>query len=189
MKVALTNVRIAFPKLFTAEAVGKGDGKYYSAAFPIEPGSANHKALDAAIAAVSKEKWGAKADAILGNIIEKGDIGFKHKPAKNATGEVYEGFEGMFTCNASLNEKKGRPLIIDGQKNPLTERDGKPYGGCYVNASVDVWAQDNANGKRVNVQLKGIQFARDGDAFTGGSPASVDDFDEISEGATADDLA
>ncbi|EAA6845047.1 DUF2815 domain-containing protein, partial [Salmonella enterica subsp. enterica] len=43
-------------------------------------------------------------------------------------------------------------------------------------------------GKRVNASLSGVQFLRDGDAFTGGQPASADEFDDISEGADADSL-
>lgn len=188
MKVFLKEVRLAFPKLYEAQPVGKGDGKYYSTACPIAPGSANDKLLNDAIAAVAKEKWRDKADAILATLKEKGDIGYKHKPLKDSEGQVYDGFEDMYSLNASLNETKGRPLVLDERKNQLTARDGKPYAGCWANLSVDVWAQDNANGKRMNVQLKGVQFVRDGDAFGGGAPASPDDFDEITEGAGAADL-
>jgi hypothetical protein len=37
--------------------------------------------------------------------------------------------------------------------------------------------------------LSGVQFNRDGDAFTGGGAASEDDFDDLGEGADADELA
>jgi hypothetical protein len=40
----------------------------------------------------------------------------------------------------------------------------------------------------VNASLRGVQFLRDGDAFAGGGAASDDEFDDVSEGATADDL-
>lgn len=33
------------------------------------------------------------------------------------------------------------------------EADGLVYSGCYVNARIELWAQDNANGKRVNAKL------------------------------------
>ncbi|MWN55950.1 ssDNA-binding protein, partial [Escherichia coli] len=60
--------------------------------------------------------------------------------------------------------------------------------GCYVNAVIDIWAQDNNFGKRINASLGGVQFLRDGDAFAGGGVASADDFDDISEGADAEAL-
>ena len=53
---------------------------------------------------------------------------------------------------------------------------------------IDIWAQDNNFGKRVNASLGGVQFLRDGDAFAGGGVAAPDDFDDISEGADADTL-
>lgn len=186
MKVHLKEVRLAFPKLFRAAAVGNGDKKYYSAAFPIDPKSANFVALEKACHEVAKEKWGAKGEQILKTIREKGDTGFKHKPLTNAEGDVYEGFEGRYSVNASRREDKGAPLVVDrvpknadGSPNKLTEQSGRPYAGCYVNTSIEVWAQDNQNGKRVNVELKGVQFVKDGDAFGSGAPASADDFEDL----------
>jgi hypothetical protein len=183
MKVSIQNVRLAFPALFEPKAIGDGE-PMFSAAFPIEPGSANAKALATALNAVAKEKWKEKADGVLKELKAKGRVGYKESPLSK-DGDVYDGFEGMHSLNAS---NKVRPLVIDGLKNPLTAQDGKPYAGCYVNVSIEVWAQDNSFGKRVNCQLKGVQFVRDGDAFGGGAPASPDDFAAIEEGATAEDL-
>lgn len=53
---------------------------------------------------------------------------------------------------------------------------------------IDVWAQDNNFGKRINASLGGVQFLRDGDAFAGGGVASEEDFDDISEGTAAEDF-
>jgi hypothetical protein len=78
--------------------------------------------------------------------------------------------------------------VLHSDKTPLTEADGKPYAGCYVNASIELWAQDNNYGKRVNASLGGVQFARDGDAFAGGGAASEDEFDDLTAGANADEL-
>ena len=79
---------------------------------------------------------------------------------------------------------KLRPLVVDADKSPLVAEDGKPYSGCYVNASVELWPQDNNYGKRVNATLMGVQFFRDGESFSGGGVASEDDFDDV----TVDDL-
>ena len=92
----------------------------------------------------------------------------------------YDGFPGNLYVSARSTT---RPLVINNDKSPLTEQDGKPYAGCYVNASIELWAQDNNYGKRVNASLRGVQFLRDGDAFAGGGAASEDEFDDISQGA------
>ncbi len=83
---------------------------------------------------------------------------------------------------------KDRPLVIDVNRTPLTAQDGRPYSGCYVNATIEFYAYDN-NGKGVSASLRGVQFFRDGDAFSGGSVASVDEFDDLSMAEEEDDIA
>jgi len=187
MKVKLSKVRLAFPNLFKAVAIGSDANAEprFSAAFVIEPGSENAKALAAAVNAVSSEKWKDKAPGILKELRGKGRVGYQ-EAALSKDGEVYDGFEGMFSLNAG---NKARPTVLDKDKTPLVEADGKPYAGCYVNVVVDCWAQDNSWGKRVNFTLSGVQFHSDGDAFGGGRPASPDDFDEVTDGAGADDFS
>lgn len=178
MSIKLTNVRLCFPDLF------KPSAKFnrFGAAFPIQPGSANAKALEAAIEQVAKDKWGAKAPQVLTKLYADGTVAYTKGPKTNADGDTYQGFEGMHSLNTS---NQTRPTVVDVNRSPLTEADGKPYAGCYVNAIVEVWAQDNEWGRRVNCTLKGVQFARDGEAFSGGSPASAEDFDDLSVGDEA----
>ena len=65
MKLKLNNVRLAFPVLFEAKTVN-GEGKpAFSASFLMDPADPQVKALNQAIEQVAKDKWGAKADAIL----------------------------------------------------------------------------------------------------------------------------
>lgn len=179
--IKLINVRLGFPNLW------EPDQKFnkFSACFPIDPKSANAKALDYAVQKVAKEKWGAKADAILSEIKRAGRLSYIESPKRDANGEVYGGFEGAYTCNTSSDTK---PQVIDKDTSPLTKADGKPYGGCYVDASVEVWAQDNSWGKRINAKLRWVQFRSDGDSFSGGVPVSQDEFSSIADGAAADDL-
>lgn len=185
MKVKLTNVRLAFPQLFEAKAVnGEGEPRF-SAAFPIQPGSENAKALAAALEAVAKEKWGAKAAGILTELKGKGRVAYKES-ALSKDGDVYDGFENMYTLNAG---NKARPSVIDRDTSPLTAQDGRPYAGCYVDCSVDLWAQDNSWGKRINATLRWVQFRTDGDAFGAGAPVNQDEFESIAEGADAEAMA
>lgn len=181
MKLKLENVRLAFPVLFEPKTVN-GEGKpAFSAALLIDPADAQVKAINAAIEQIAKEKWGAKADAILKTMRATDKVALHDGDLKSS----YDGFPGNLYVSA---RSATRPLVIDKDKSPLTEQDGKPYAGCFVNASIELWAQDNNYGKRVNASLRGIQFFRDGDAFAGGGAASEDEFDEITEGATAGDL-
>lgn len=181
MKVSLKNVRLAFPTLFEAKTVN-GEGKpAFSASFLLDPADPQVKTVEAAIEAVAREKWGAKADAVLKQMRAQDKTALHDGDLKSN----YDGFPGMLYVSSRSNT---RPLIIDADKTPLAEQDGKPYAGCYVNANVELWAQDNNYGKRVNAQLRGVQFFKDGDAFAGGGAASEEEFDDVTEGATADDL-
>ena len=76
-------------------------------------------------------------------------------------------------------KNKNRPLVIDRDRSILAESDGKPYAGCYVNAKVSFWAQDNQYGKRINCSLLGVQFVEHGDSFTGARVAVTDDFEDL----------
>jgi len=186
MKVKLVNVRTAFLSIFEPKSVnGEGDPRY-SGAFIVDPKSANVKTMDAAILAVATEKWKDKAPAILKKLTEEGKVAFKKSPRTNEAGEPYAGFEGMYSVNAG---NKSRPLVIDRDKTPLTAADGKPYSGCFVDANIEFWAQDNQYGKRINATLRGVQFRADGDAFGGGAPASSDEFDDLSDGSEEDPTA
>src|SRR5690606_11645232 len=99
----------------------------------------------------------------------------------NAKGHV-AGYAGNWVINA---RSPVAPLVIDQNRQPLTQASGKPYSGCYVNAKLIIWAQQNQHGKRINAQLGGVQFVRDGEPLSGGAPTSVDEFGEIESAAQA----
>lgn len=181
MKIKLQNVRLAFPQLFEAKQVN-GEGKpSFSASLLIDPKDPQLKAIENAALEVAKAKWGAKADAVVKQA--KGQDKWVTHDGDLKSGMA--GYEGMVYVNA---RNPVRPLVIDRDKTPLAEQDGKPYGGCYVNVSLELWAQDNQYGKRVNASLGGVQFVKDGDRFAGGSSADESDFDELADGADADAL-
>ena len=157
----LKKVRLSFPALFTPTAFqGEGEKKF-EATFLVEKGSANHKMLEAEI-----EKL--LTDDLKGIKLPSDKICLKDGDEK-----AYDGYEGhMFIKAAS----KKRVSVVDQDKTPLTEDDEKIYGGCYVNAIIDLWAQNNQYGKRINAGLRGVQFDSHGDSFSGSSAARDDEF-------------
>lgn len=182
-KVKLNDVRLSFPDLWEATQYEGAGAFRYNASFLIEPGSANDKAVQAAILEAATEKWGKKAAATLESI--KGNSN-KFCYSKGDAKE-YEGYAGMLVLSAHRKQDAGRPMVIDQSKNPLVAADGKPYAGCYVNATVDLWAQEGTH-SGMRCGLLGVQFLRDGDAFSGAGAAKIDDFDDLGDGAGADSL-
>lgn len=91
-----------------------------------------------------------------------------------------------------IGDAKGTPYGRDGDGKlvKLTDCDDEitvPYSGCYVNASVEFWAQDGEN-PGIRCSLRAVQFLRDGDAFAGGSKVAADELDDLAGGADAESL-
>lgn len=199
MKVKLNNVRIAFAQQLTeAKPFEPGADPAFGSTFLIpEQGHPMRKTVEDAMYALGTEKWGAKGKGIIDNLLEVGDPkGGCYYPGKRKS---YDGFEGNMALVAKRYEKDGMPVLLDADKSPLWDaskgkampgKEGRIYSGCYVNATVDLWAQDNKYGKSVRCTLLGVQYCDEGDSFGGTTKGSEDDFDDLGDGSAAgDDLA
>lgn len=184
MKFLIKNARLAFPNLFQPRPGEDGKKGKYGASLIIPTDHPIVKELEAAFVKIANEKWGDKGPAILKGLKAQDRLCLHNGDTKSQ----YSGFEGNLFISAS---SQTRPSVFDRNKTPLTEDDGKPYSGCFVNASIELWPQDHKkHGKRINAQLRGVQFFADGDAFAAGSPASEDEFDDLGDqGDDTDPLA
>jgi hypothetical protein len=173
MQIHLKNVRLAFPQLWEPKQVNGQGEPAYSASLLLSPDDPQADTVNALIDKVGEARWGAKAKTVLATLRGTDKVALHDGDTK----AEYTGFEGMYFISA---RSKVAPLVINSDRTPLLANSGRPYAGCYVNAIVELWAQDNQFGKRVNASLKGIQFWRDGEAFAGTPPANIDDFDDCS---------
>lgn len=170
MKIKLQNVRLSFPSLFH-KAVFNGEETKYEATLLIPKDSPQVAEIKKAIDAKLKSDFEGKK-------LPTDKICFKDGDEFD-----YDGYQGHYSFKAGNNK---RPIVIDKDKSPLTEDDERIYAGCYVNAIVELWSQNNQWGKRINANLLGVQFAKDGEPFgDGGTSASADDFDVV--GSDEDD--
>lgn len=174
MKMTLENVRIAFAQLYEAKTVNGEGEPAFSASFLMAPDHPAVKKLEAAMEAVGKEKWGAKWSGVKAELTKKDRLAVHDGDLKSD----YDGFPGNMFVSA---RNKIRPLVLDKDKSPLTEQDGRPYSGCRVHASIELWAQDNSYGKRINASLRGVQFYKDDERFGGGGVASADEFSTVED--------
>ena len=166
-KIMLKNVRLSFPSLFK-KAVFNGDETKFEATFLLDKDA--HADKIAEIEAAIKAK------------IAEDLKGAKIKPEKlcmkDGDDSDYDGYDNVMSFKASNNK---RPLVLDRGRSPVSEDDNLFYAGCYVNATVELWAQNNQYGKRINANLLGVQFAKDGEPFGDGAVGSADDFDDIED--------
>jgi hypothetical protein len=202
--VTLLSVRLSFASLFEPNRqknedgteretwksnflIGKDDAKNMQAVYmgkrmPILA------ALKAASNAAKTKKWGdekkwpkLKPEKLF---LRDGDL------------EDWDGYAGNFyvSANAPLDKKPGVVTNRKDASNRWIEAEpggrGAPYSGCYVNAVIRVWAQDNEHGKRVNSELKTVQFVKDGESF-GAAPVDPNEMfsDDMvgEEGSIGDD--
>lgn len=193
--VKLENVRLSFPDIWEAvQFEGKGPFSYRAAFLQPEKQpvmvqqsdkSWKKSTMAQVLEAVAAEAWKGKGSAILKSIENNAQKCCWY----DGNVKEYDGYADNFVLSATRGQEKGRPIVKDRDASPLTPEDGKPYAGCYVNATVEIWAQDNKWGKGMRATLRGIQFVKDGDAFSAGTPLSDDEFGDIGAPETEDDIA
>ncbi len=131
------------------------------------------------------EKHGALLDRIEALIdrlaldVFKKKVGFKSCLKDGNDKSDLDGYgDGTSFLTAS---NKARPGVVDRSLDPIAESDNIIYAGCYVNATVRLWVQDNKWGKRVNAQLRAVQFVKAGDSFGAGPVDATKEFTAIDD--------
>lgn len=191
MEMMLKNKRHAFPALGKPSTIGEGEPAYGTRLI-IDPSDPDVKRIEDVMREVAVARWKEDGEQVLRLLTEEKRVCFLKGDYRNKkTGKVYDGFEGKFSLGT--RNPKTQPTAFDQYGEPITDPgkiDQALYSGCYVNAKVQFWAQDNSYGRRINCSLLGVMFAGDGDSFGGGSgPATADDFADLAKPkADADDI-
>lgn len=189
-------VRLAFPHLFTKppgmqNADGSTSPPKFEATPIFRPDGENARRVREAIDAVAKEKYGTKEvtdetgakvpayKSILADFDDdqKGLRSGNKKKTKG--GEIYDGFANMVYVVA---RNETRPTVINRDRSPVIAEDGVIYAGCYANLQIDIWALNKPGvKKRIVTDLLGVQFSREGDAFSSGAaPSDPNSFADLS---------
>lgn len=162
-KLVIKHARLSFPNLFETEVYNGKDTEKYTATFLIPKDSDEAKkaikafqaAMQEAGIKVPKSKWA----------LQDGDE------------KDYNGYEGHYSLKASLHKSRGKPVVIGKGNKKVTSEDDEaaPYAGCYVDAIVYLWVQDNQWGKRINAELAGVRFVEDGEPLGGSGRIKEED--------------
>lgn len=166
--IKLENVRLSFPHLFTPHAMEEGQEKKYGAVFILdnEKHDKTLTLIEKTIERLALDFWKKKMH--FKTCLRDGN----EKPEMDGYGD------GVMFISAS---RKTRPAVVDRAVNPITEEDGIIYAGCYVNATIRLWVQDNKWGKRVNAELRAVQFVKDGESFGAGPVNPEDEFASLED--------
>lgn len=136
------------------------------------------QAAGIAITDAATGRWKDKAGEVLALLKAQNRILLRDGAEKSTT----PGYAGNMFFNAS-NEV--RPQVRNKNGSPLEAKDGVIYSGAYIDLAVDVWAQDNEHGKRINASLLSVVFDKDGERLAGSTQATDDDYAAIPEKAQA----
>jgi hypothetical protein len=186
--VILKNVRLSFPDLHKpGRPLNEGDKPKYGGQFIMAPDSDAANVAKNALTAAAQEVFGANWQAILAAMEKSKKCVRRGNDNLTKDGAVRDGYKDMVYVVARNTVK---PLLIGPRRDPstgefpvLSEADGKPYSGCFVNAKIDIRAM-KAKDKipnQVFAQLLTVQFVANGESF-GAASGTAEGFDDV-EGA------
>ena len=194
--IMLSNVRLSFPHLIEAHkskmaapnAVAK-----FSADFLLPQDHPAFKQFIERYSEMAQAKWGEHANTVMQMI--QGDrklrcYGPGTEKVDKKSFKPYAGYEGNVFISAS-RETPPQMIQLDGAPvdpaNTMAYQAlaRKMYGGCYVNAAVRPWIQENSFGRGIRCDLVAVQFAKDGEAFGEGTTDASSMFGAVAAPAPA----
>ena len=177
-KLILKHVRCAFPHVFEP-LENKFNGQMeYSIRVVIKKDDAQLENIKAGLKQIFIDKFGPeKGPRKLKAALESKNTRFLH----------YDDENDWYYLNLKRRSSDGAPVVVDRNKTHLNASAGKPYGGCYINVSFEMWVYDNAS-CGAGGTLLGLQFVEDGEPFGGASQPNENDFDDLTD-TGADDPA
>ena len=173
-KILLKNVRVSYPSLFR-KSIMKGETDQSKAQYQCtfildkEEHATSIKRLQREIQKTLEEKFGkGKAPRKYKCCLADGDL---------EDAEELEGKYRLRTASATV-----RPNVVNKDMSPITEEDDIIYAGCYVHATVSLWAYDHPKGgKGVSANIRAVMFHKDGEPFGAGPVDVEDEFGDLTE--------
>lgn len=177
--IYLSNVRVSFPQLVEPKKTTNEKGEVrtaWSADFILPPDSQQYKQVMQQYITLANEKWKERAQTIMQMIQadrKSRCYGNGDEKVNKTTLLPYDGYEGNAYVSAISNRQ---PQMIQPNGQPVDASNSMAYqaiargiyGGCYVNAAIRLWLQENTHGRGVRCDLVAVQFSKDGNAFGGG---------------------
>ena len=172
--------RVSFPWIVDPQVKTNDKGEVqtsYNADLIFAPNDPGFQKFMQTYAAMAQEKWKENAQAAMQRIQADRKTrcyGAGEEKASQKTFQVHPGYAG----NVYITTRSPRqPQIIRPDGIPVDPSNtmelravaSKIYGGCYANAVIKPWLQQNNSGIGIRCDLIAIQFAGDGEAFGAGA--------------------
>jgi hypothetical protein len=177
--VLLSNVRLSFPHLAEPQRQQGESGERisYNAEFILTPNDPAWVKFMQVVQTLAAEKWKEHAGNVLQMVQQdrkKRCFGWGQEKVNQKTFQVYDGYEGNVFITAGRDKM---PQMIDANGQAVDPANTmacqavarKMYGGCYVNAAIKPWLQENKHGRGIRCDLVAVQFFADGTPFGEGA--------------------
>ena len=191
--VFLQDVRLSFPHIVEPHSAAANAPKKYSADFIMPQDHKGFASFMQQVAMIAQEKWKDNSTAVLQMIQADRKLRCFGGPADKIdkkTFKPYSGYDGNVYISANKDQMPqmiridGTPVDA-GNTMEYQQLARKMYGGCFVNAAVRPWCQENKYGCGIRCDLIAIQFARDGEAFGEGAADASSLFGAVAAAAAA----
>lgn len=177
--IYLSNVRLSFPHLVEPHSASTipNAKKSYQADFIMEETHPSWQEVMNRVGELAQAQWAEHAQAVLQQIYNDRRLRFFGKGAERVdkkTMQPYSGYAGMVYVSGKRDiqpqfiKVNGQPVDMANTME-IQQVARSLYGGCYVNAAIRPWAQDNTHGRGMRCELVAVQFLKDGEAFGAGT--------------------
>lgn len=179
-RINILGVRVAYadglnaPKAGLPDATGNASAPRYSCIVLIPQESQDViNEVQGVMWQLAVNKWADKAQVYWQSMAANHKLALRD----GATKADQKGFLGNMFISVGAKPEAPPKLFSQyvngqGQLIELSRPQNVIYRGCYVNIQIDFWAQDNNYGKRINAEVKLVQFAGEGESFGGGGAAA-----------------
>lgn len=180
VRIMIPNVRCNFPKLFQPEEfMGK---RTYSIGLMLPEGSPVVGLIEDAAIKAAEAAYPGKGEAMV-----------RRFKGSKTTWPLKSMADGSWMITPKRKEEQGAPIVFNQRKQLIPASDGKPYAGCWVNVSADVFCYTKSGGG-ITCYLNGVQLVKEDAPLDGSATAASckDDFEDISgmaDDKPADDMS
>ena len=175
-RFTLKNVRLSYPAIDKPRPGMNGGEEKYEANFIIDKDDKENIALlRKMLITALNDKFPDRSN--LPPILRNSDLNTYFSPDGRGGWPLRDGaLEGKKGYEHSVYVKatnRSAPFTIDASNHAVSPK--KFYAGCYVDAALETYAWERSGNKGVSINLHGVRFAADGEAF-GAAPVSSSDF-------------
>ena len=179
--IYITNARLSFPRLPEPQkTVSPETGKErisYNCELILAPNDPCFAQFMAKVQEMAVARWKEHAVQVLTMVNADRKLRCYGNGAEKVNKKTFQPYDGYAGCVYITAGRETPPQVIQADGKPIDPSNTMAYqqltrgmyGGCYVNAAVKPWLQENKFGRGVRCDLVAIQFTRDGEPFGEGA--------------------